>query len=88
MDTALKSGQRFKFRLLSDPLTPQREAVVVRIRTDLQEGLSPEALEYVAYWVEANEIPSSDPDKLLYFSWATDEHWYLDGESVEITPIS
>jgi hypothetical protein len=88
MDAQLKSGQRFRFRVLSDPPSPEREAVVVQVRSDRQEGLSPEIDAYVAFWVEAKEISGPDPAKQLFFALATDEHWYLEGKSTEITPIS
>jgi hypothetical protein len=88
MDTQLKSGQRFKFSVLSDPPSAEREAVAVQVRSDRQEGLSPEVEDYMAYWVEAKEISGPDPAKHLLFACGTDERWYLDGKSVEITPIS
>ena len=88
MDTQLKSGQRFTFRLLSDPSAPQREAVAVQVRSDRQEGLSPEVEDYAAFVVEATEISGPDPDKHLFFLYGTDERWYLDGKPVEIAPIS
>ena len=85
MQSEIKVGQRFKFNILSDNRAPERLAVVTRVLSDKEEGLGPEVELYFAYWVEAHELPETEPPTTLEFQRGTDGNVYLDGRRVSIT---
>jgi hypothetical protein len=84
MQSEINVGQRFKF-ILSDNPSQERQAVVTRVLSDREEGLGPEADFYLAYWVEAHEIPETEVPTTLVFQRATDGNAYLEGRPVSIT---
>lgn len=85
MESEIKVGQRFKFNLLSENTSQERQAVVTRVLSNSEEGLGPEVDFYQAYWVEAHEIPETEAPITLVFDRATDGNVYLDGCPVSIT---
>jgi hypothetical protein len=85
MESEIKVGQRFKFIPLSDNPSPERQAVVKRVRSNREEGLGPEVDFYLAYWVEAYELPETESPTTLVFERGTDGNVYLDGRRVTIT---
>jgi hypothetical protein len=85
MESEIKVGQRFKFNLLSDSPSPERQAVVTRVLSNREEGLGPEVDYYLAYWVEANELPETEVVTPLVFERGIDGNVYLDGRVVTIT---
>ena len=85
MQSEIKVGQRFKFNLLSDDPSHARQAVVTRVLSNREEGLGPEADFYLAYWVEAHELPETEVPTKLVFERGTDGNVYLDGRLVSIT---
>ena len=85
MESTIKVGQRFKFNLLSDSLSPERQAVVTRVLSNREEGLGPEVDYYLAYWVEANELPETEVLTTLVFERGIDGNVYLDGRVVTVT---
>ena len=85
MESEIKIGQRFKFNLLSDSPSPERQAVVTRVRSNREEGLGPEVDYYFAYWVEAYELPETEVLTTLVFERGIDGNVYLDGRVVTIT---
>ena len=87
MQSEIKVGQRFKFNLLSDSPSPERQAVVTRVRSNREEGLGPEVDYYLAYWVEAYELPETEVLTELVFERGVDGNVYLDGRVVTITLV-
>ena len=85
MQSEIKVGQRFKFNILSDNRAPERMAVVTRVLSDREEGLGPEVDFYLAYWVEAYELPETEAPTTLVFERGNDGNAYLDGRPVSIT---
>ncbi len=85
MESTIKVGQRFKFNLLSDSPSPERQAVVTRVLSNREEGLGPEVDYYLAYWVEAYELPETEVLTTLVFERGIDGNVYLDGRVVTIT---
>jgi hypothetical protein len=85
MQSEIQVGQRFKFSLLSENPSRDREAVVTRVLSNSEEGLGPEVDFYLAYWVEAHELPEAEVPKPLVFERGTDGNAYLDGCPVSIT---
>jgi hypothetical protein len=85
MESEIKVGQRFKFNLLSDSPSPERQAVVTRVLSNREEGLGPEVDYYLAYWVEAYELPETEVLTTLVFERGIDGNVYLDGRVVTIT---
>jgi len=85
MQSEIKVGQRFKFSLSSDNPSPERQAVVTRVLSNREEGLGPEADFYLAYWVEAYELPETEAPTTLVFERGIDGNVYLDGRVVTIT---
>jgi hypothetical protein len=88
MQSEIKVGQRFKFNILSDNTTPERQAVVTRVYSNREEGLRPEVDFYFAYWVEAHELPETEAPTTLVFQRGTDWNVYLDGLQVNITLLT
>jgi len=85
MQSEIKVGQRFKFNLLSDNPSQERLAVVTRVLSNSEEGLGPEVGFYLAYWVEAQELPETGAPTTLVFQRGIDWNVYLDGRQVNIT---
>jgi hypothetical protein len=85
MQSEIKIGQRFNFKLLSDNPSQARLAVVTRVLSDREQGFGPEVDFYFAYWVEAHELPEADAPTTLVFQRGTDGNVYLDGCLVSIT---
>jgi hypothetical protein len=85
MESEIKVGQRFKFNLLSDSPSPERQAVVTRVLSNREEGLGPEVDYYLAYWVEACELAETEVLTTLVFERGIDGNVYLDGRVVTIT---
>ena len=88
MQSEIKVGQRFKFNILSDNPSEARTAVVTRVLSDKEEGLGPEVEYYFAYWVEAHELPETEPPTTLVFQRGIDYNVYLDGCQVSITLLT
>ena len=87
MQSEIKVGQRFKFNLVSDGPSQERQAVVTRVLSNREEGLGVEADYYLAYWVEACELPETEVLTTLVFERGVDGNVYLDGSVVTITML-
>lgn len=87
MQSEIKAGQHFKFSVLSDNPSQERRAVVTRVLSNREEGLGPEVDFYLAYWVEAYEIPGTETSTTLVFERGIDGNVYLDGSMVAITVL-
>jgi len=85
MQSEIKIGQRFKFNILSDKPAEERHAVVTQVLSNSEQALGPEADFYLAYWVEAHELPETEVPTTLVFERANDGNVYLDGSLVSIT---
>lgn len=83
----IKVGQHFRFNIASDNPSQEREAVVSRVLSNREEGLGPEADFYLAYWVEAYEVPGTQSSTTLVFERGIDGNVYLDGRIVTITLV-
>ena len=85
MKSEIKVGQRFKFNVLADNPSQERQAEVTRVLSNWEEGLEPEVDFYIGYWVEAHELLEEQPPVELLFGRGTDGKVYLDGHPVDIT---
>jgi hypothetical protein len=66
-------GQRLRWRYV-DSNEPSEDDVVVNVRTDREEGLSPEAVDYAALWIEAKyaqDSPKTRPFTIMAGSSTT-----------------
>lgn len=88
MQSSIKIGQRFKFNVSSDNPTQERQAVVTRVLSNREEGLGLEVDFYLAYWVEAYELPETEAPTTLVFERGIDGNVYLDGRVVTITLLT
>ena len=88
MRSEIKVGQRFKFKILSDGPSQERQAVVTRVLSNTEEGLGPEVGFYLAYWVEAYELPETETRTILVFERGVDGNVYCDGRQVSITLVN
>ena len=88
MQSEIKIGQRFKFNIVSDNPSPERQAVVTSVLSNKEEGLGPEVDYYLAYWVEAHELPETEIPTRLVFERGIDGNVYLDGRQVNITLLT
>jgi len=85
MQSVIKVGQRFKFRVLTDDAPSERQGVVIRVLSNREEGLGLDVDQYMSYWVEAHELPETESSTTLVFVRSTDGKVYLDGEVTDIT---
>jgi hypothetical protein len=88
MQSAITVGQRFKFTVLTDDAPSERQAVVIRVLSNREQGLGLDVDEYMSYWVEAHELPETESSATLVFVRSTDEKVYLDGKVVDITILT
>ena len=88
MQSEIKIGQRFKFNIVSDNPSQERQAVVTRVLSNTEEGLGPEVDFYLAYWVEAHELPEREAPSTLVFERGNDGNVYFDGRQVAITLLN
>ena len=87
MQSEIKVGQRFKFKISSDNPSEERTAVVTRVLSNGEEGLGPEVGFYFAYWVEAHELPETETPATVVFQRGNDYNVYLDGRQVSISVL-
>ena len=84
-----KPGDRFSFVFLDEEGGLSHSAVVERILSNREEGLSPEIDEYVADWLEALPLdPSPDSDapvKSFTVMLGTNNKTYIQGRLVTLT---
>ena len=85
MQSKIKVGQRFKFTVLTDDAPTERQAVVIRVLSNREAGLGLDVDGYMSYWIEAHELPETEPSTTLLFSRSTDWKVYLDGKAIDIT---
>ena len=76
-------GQRLRWRY-TDSNELSSDAEVVNVRTDREEGLSPEAWDYVALWIEAKYVQDSPKAKPFTIVLGTDMLNYIEGKQVII----
>jgi hypothetical protein len=87
MQTVIKVGQRFKFTVLADDAPRERQGVVIRVLSNQEKGLGLDVDQYMSYWIEAHELPETEPSTILVFVRSTDGQVYLDGKLTEITVL-
>ena len=85
MESIIKIGQRFKFTVLTDDTPREREAVVIRVLSNREEGFGLDVDQYMSYWVEAHELPETESPATLIFARSADGKVYLDGKMTELT---
>ncbi len=74
-------GQRLRWRY-ADSNEFSEDAVVVKVRTDREEGLGPEATDYIALWIEAKyvrDLAGAEPFTIVL---GTDMLIYIEGKEV------
>jgi hypothetical protein len=88
-----KPGDRFSFIYLDEEGCEPRAAIVHRLLSNREEGLSPEADEYIDGWLEAFPVdlapdPASDPAAPIQsftIVLRIDDAIYLDGRPISVT---
>jgi hypothetical protein len=88
MESEIKVGQRFTFNILSETPSRERQAVVTRVLSNKEEGMGPEVDFYLAYWVEAYELPETQAPTMLEFERGVDGNVYFNGRQVVITLLA
>ena len=76
-------GQRLRWRY-ADSNDLSEDAEVVKVQTDREEGLSPEALDYVALWIYAKYVQESPEARPFTILLRTDMLTYIEGKEVTI----
>ncbi len=76
-------GQRFRWRY-ADSNEFSEDAEVVNVRTDSEEGLSPEAMDYMALWIEAKYVKDSPTVRPFTMVLGTDKLTYIEGKEITI----
>jgi hypothetical protein len=85
VQSIIKIGQRFKFTVLTDDAPSERQAVVMRVLSNREKGLGLDVDQYMAYWIEAHELPETESSTTLVFVRSTDGMVYLDGKATDVT---
>ena len=85
MQPTVKVSQRFKSTVLTDDALTERQGVVIRVLSNLEEGLCLDVDQYMSYWVEAHELPETEFSTTLVFVRSADGKMYLDGKMTEVT---
>jgi hypothetical protein len=85
MQSTIKVGQRFKFTVLTDDAPCDRQAVVIRVLSNREEGFGLDVDQYMSYWVEAHELPQTESSTALVFVRSADGKVYLDGKVTDVT---
>jgi hypothetical protein len=85
MQSIIKVGQRFKFTVLTDNTPSERQAIVIRVLSNQEEGFGLDVDQYMSYWVEAHELPETESSTSLIFVRSTDGKVYLDGKVTDVT---
>ena len=81
-----KPGDRFSFIYLDDESSEPHQAIVQRILSNREEGLSsPEADFYVAEWLEALPSDCEAPTTCFTMMVGADCKTYIDGRAVSVT---
>ena len=76
-------GQRLRWRY-ADSNESSEDAEIVNVLTDREEGLSPEALDYIALWIEAKYVQDSPKAKPFTILLCTDKLTYIEGKEITI----
>jgi hypothetical protein len=76
-------GQRLRWKY-ADSNEFSEDAEVVNVRTDREEGLSPEAMDYAALWIEAKYVQASAEARPFTILLSTDKLTYIDGKEVTL----
>jgi hypothetical protein len=76
-------GQRLRWRY-ADCNELSEDAEVVNVRTDREEGLSPEAMDYIALWIYAKYVQDSPEARPFTIVLGTDMLTYIEGKKVSI----
>ena len=81
-----KPGDRFSFCYLDEEDSTPCEAIVQRVLSNREEGLSsPEADFYVAEWLEALPSDPAAPIQSFTMMLGADCKTYIDGRAVSVT---
>ena len=81
-----RQGDRVSVKF-GDPPEQDVLASVSRILSDQQEGLSPEAEDYVAFWMELATDRDDGKAGLLIVTFGTDSQYYVDGRRVTLQKL-
>jgi hypothetical protein len=76
-------GRRLRWRY-ADSNELSKDALVVNVRTDREEGPSPEEMDYAALWIEAKYVHASPTARPFTIELATDKLTYIEGKEVTI----
>ena len=87
MQSIIKVGQRFKFTVLTDDAPSERQGVVVQVLSNRKKGLGLDVDEYMSHWIEARELPETEPSTILVFVRSADGKVYLDGKLTDVTVL-
>jgi hypothetical protein len=79
----LESGDQIELFYEDAPATAIR-ATVGRLLTNRDEGLGPEAVDFVACWIEITVDEPNDKDAIQVLWLGTDSQYRLDGRPVAI----
>ncbi len=83
MGETIEVGQQFRWtRLEGDRSTGT--AIVREVRSDQQEGMSPEIEEYAAAWIEAEGQSGAREHERFTVLLGTDGKSYLEGDEVSV----
>jgi len=83
----LKLGDQIEF-VFADAPEQSARATVSRFLSDQQEGLSPEAENYIACWLEVSPEHQGTLAQTRTIALGTDWKYYVDGRQVEIRKCS
>ena len=80
----LSVGQRFAWVLVGDS-SVHGQGIIEKIRTDRDEGLSPEAADYASLWIEARGISGTRGTETYTVMFSSDSKSYIDGKEITVS---
>jgi hypothetical protein len=83
----LQPGDQIDISSADDPGQSTR-ATVIRFLSDQQEGLSPEAEDYISRWLEISPEHQGTLGQTQTIALGVDWKYYMDGREVEIRKCS
>jgi len=84
---AAQVGQQFRWTNASGG-SSSGTAVVRRVLSDREEGMSPEVRDYAALWIEAEGLSGTRERQTFTVVLGTDGNSYLEGQQVAIEILS
>ena len=83
LNKVIKAGQLFRWTRIAD-VRSSGTAIVIAVKSDQEEGMSPETQDYAALWIEAEGRSGTSANEAFSVLLGTDGKSYLDGQEIQV----